>query len=274
MRKRALRKDIRDRFVSLFWLLPHDVRRTLFSWLQPAGFEAYQQLRTLDSGDENSLRPFDEHEAIFVHIPKCAGISVGNSLFGHTPGSHMSVLTFQLIYSKEEYDRYFKFTFIRNPWDRLVSAFHFLKRGGLTLEDRQWAKENLAPFPDFDTFVREWVTPQSVLTWQHFKPQTRFICNARDEVQVDFVGRLERIEEDYAAIARRLGVQDNLQYLNRSSKKPRDYRAFYTAETKAIVAAAYRRDIELLGYDFDGIAEAGPAGRRPAQPDRETARSG
>jgi hypothetical protein len=246
-----MRQRIRDSVRVALWSLPYEVRRRVYRTLRPSTFRAYQRMRRISPAEGNSLRPFDALGCIFIHVPKCAGISVGKALFGVVPGSHISVLTYQLIYPREEYERYFKCAFIRNPWDRLLSAFRFLTSGGMTEKDRRWADANLKPFADFDDFVRRWVSLPNVSSWQHFKPQHRFICDPWGRVQVDFVGRFERLEEDVSTIARRIGVEGRLPRLNQGPPRDADYRSYYTTETRDIVADAYRRDIELFGYDFD-----------------------
>jgi hypothetical protein len=245
-----MNQRIKDSVSAVLWSLPYELRRRVYRTLQPRAFRRYQQMREASTEGPHSLRAFDEHGCLFVHIPKCAGVSVGKALFGYTPGSHISALTFQLIYPREDYERFFKFAFVRNPWERLSSAFHFLKSGGMTPKDRRWAESHLAPFPDLDAFVRGWVTPSSVLSGRHLKPQHRYICDPRGNVQVDFVARFENLHEDFSTIAQRIGSVARLGHLNRTPGKKRDYRDDYSAETRRIVAEVYRRDIEVFGYEF------------------------
>lgn len=59
------------------------------------------------------------------------------TLFGNLGGAQLRIPHDQLIFSQREFEDYFKFTFVRNPWDRLLSAFLFLKKGGANKVDRQ-----------------------------------------------------------------------------------------------------------------------------------------
>lgn len=190
----------------------------------------------------------DAHHCIFIHIPKAAGSSVALTLFGQ-PSRHIPWQDYARA-NPRKFAQYFKFTFVRNPWDRLVSTWAFLRKGGMNEQDRHWADTVLCHYPDFDSFVHGWLSPQSIQSWVHFRPQHTFFCDAHGQAQVDFVGRFERLEQDFAVVAERLGCSRPLARVNASERG--DYRRYYTPEMRRIVAEVYARDIELLGYDRDG----------------------
>jgi hypothetical protein len=190
-----------------------------------------------------------DHRCIFVHIPKCAGTSIRQSLFG-TTGGHRTLLGFQSILPREVFDGSFKFTFVRNPWDRLASAFFFLKNRDLKSNEK-WAKENLSQFDTFDSFVRGWVTRENIWTYSHFRPQYHFIRLEGKKPAVDFIGFYENLRADFSTICARLKSPAQLREENRNSRRTRDYREHYTDETRRIVAEVYAEDVELFGYSFD-----------------------
>ena len=66
---------------------------------------------------------------IFFHIPKTAGVAVCDGLFGNRGPGHMDVEIAKVVFGKWRFQSFFKFCFVRNPWDRLVSAFHYLRHG-------------------------------------------------------------------------------------------------------------------------------------------------
>jgi len=246
---------------SLVWRLPYGARRWLRAAARPGHFRQLMHLRTAapDQINAPTFKPFLERRCIFVHIPKAAGISVGYALFGRHTGNHATVADYQLAFSRQEFERFFTFTFVRNPWDRLVSAYHFLKNGGRNEEDRRWAETHLAGFDSFEGFVRDWVDRKNIHTALHFIPQYRFITlPGRTGPQVDFVGSLENIEADFARVRECVGGAAELTCDNRTAGRQGDYRSYYDRRTREIVARAYREDIELLGYDF----ESGGPGRR------------
>jgi hypothetical protein len=242
---------LQETMMSILWHFPHDSRQLIFKTISPRAHKRFQEMRKIDT-EGRSLKPFDEQKCIFVHITKCAGVSISKSLLGNLGGGHLRIPHYQLIFSKREFEDYFKFTFVRNPWDRLVSAFLFLKKGGVNKVDKVWAAENLSHFEDFHTFVTEWVNRKNVNTWKHFVPQYKFVCEPGDLTpKVDFIGHFERLGNDFTYIQKRLGINTALQHLNKTAGSKRDYKEYYTQATKEIVAHVYEEDIRIFGYDFE-----------------------
>jgi hypothetical protein len=242
---------LQDTIMSVLWLLPYESRQLIFKTLSPRAYKRFQAMRVAEGGGR-SLKSFDEQRSIFVHITKCAGVSISKSLFGNLGGAHLRIPHYQLIFSKREFEDYFKFTFVRNPWDRLVSAFHFLIKGGANKVDRQWADGNLSRFDDFHSFVTQWVNRKSINTWKHFVPQYKFVCEpGRHTPRVDFIGYFEHLEDDFAYIRNRLGHTSDLQHLNKTGGERKGYQEYYTQATRDLVADVYREDIEIFGYEFE-----------------------
>jgi hypothetical protein len=138
---------------------------------------------------------------------------------------------------------YFKFAFVRNPWDLVVSTYHYLKtmfaeheRLGVLDPDCAY----ILGQADFDGFVR--VYPMFA------SDQSTFLTDSNGQLAVDFIGRCESIDADFAAICRRIGVDATLGRENVTPHPP--YRDHYTAETRAIVERHFAHDIERFGYEF------------------------
>lgn len=247
---------------QLFYRLPHDARRGLYAVARPKRFLKLQRKRNSDPEQDYSFRPFDTYRCIFVHVPKTAGVSVSRELFGNLSGGHTPIATYEVVFSRREFESYFKFAFVRNPWDRLYSAYRFLKAGGMSEGDRRWAERNLHGVTEFTEFVTEHLRRSHILSSSHFVPQYRFLCRpGSTRVLVDFVGRYESLDRDFRAVKERLGLDtgEGLPHFNRSGSNGADYRSAYTAETRRIVADVYRDDLELFGYAFepmDGMDEA------------------
>ena len=237
---------------QLYWRLPYEMRRTFLKTAFPTRYRNLQLLRQdAPGGDTGTLRPFVENKCIFVHIPKTAGVSVNTGLFGSKTGYHRKISSYQAIFSRREYETYFKFAFVRNPWDRVASAYLFLKQGGLHSADQRWATEHLAPYPTFDTFVRSWLKPENIRLKHHFLPQVDYLClPGKRTSELDFIGTYENLRNDYDHVRDVLGIGRALPERNVTAGKQKDFRSYYTAQTRAIVAEVYREDIELLGYTF------------------------
>ena len=245
---------LQEKMMSYLWLFPYDRRQTLFRTLSYKGYKHLQEMRKFETAKGRSLKSYDDHKCIFVHITKCAGISVAVSLFGNQGGGHLRIAHYQLIFDQDQFDKYYKFTFVRNPWDRLVSAFLFLKKGGANRGDREWAEKNLSQFRDFDTFVKGWVNRKNVNSWKHFVPQFKFLCQPGSLTpSVDYIGYFEYLNDDFRMVQNYLQIQSDLQHLNKTDGSKKKYTDYYTEATQKIVADVYREDIELFGYDFDSL---------------------
>jgi hypothetical protein len=149
----------------------------------------------------------------------------------------------------EKFRSYYKFSFIRNPWDRLASTYFFLQRGGMDPQDAAWAEANLKDYPTFESFVKGWLTEDAIHTWIHFRPQHYFICDEEGRVKMDFVGRVENMDADFAEVADKLGCKRQLARVNVGIHD--HYSRYYNDTTREIVARVYARDIELFGYQFE-----------------------
>ncbi|WP_435412942.1 sulfotransferase family 2 domain-containing protein [Psychroserpens mesophilus] len=242
-----IKKLFYNRFI---WKLPYNLRYYFFKFKQPKGFRQKQALRKIDTkGDHMSLKGFDDLKCIFVHIPKAAGVSVNKALFGNYGGSHLKLKDYQLIFNKKEFYKYYKFTFVRNPWDRLVSTYFFLKNGGFHENDKAWFDDNLSQFEDFEDFVLNWLNDENSYKWIHFIPQYEFIT-LNNKVLVDDIFKLEDINESIKIISKKLNIPIELKHENQNPNRDSKYREYYTPEMKDIVGLVYKKDIELFDYQF------------------------
>jgi hypothetical protein len=144
-----------------------------------------------------------------------------------------------------EYDAAaWKFAFVRNPWDRAVSLFAFLKRRGLLDEGETFA--------DFARRLQErrhdpvGLYTARRLSWCN--PQVEFLRGFDGQPAADFIGRFESLGEDLAVVARKLGLAIGLMHLN--AERHEHYREMYDDTTRALVGEAYAEDIETFGYKF------------------------
>ncbi|MBI1425224.1 MAG: hypothetical protein GC149_17385 [Gammaproteobacteria bacterium] len=232
--------------------VPELRRKQIHKYLHLSEYE-YARTAVFESSKGNfSLRGFDQKKSIFVHIPKAAGTSIALSIFGELP-YHYKAIDYIVIFGRETFNEYFKFAFVRNPWDRVYSAYSFLQKGGWDEKDKAWAEKNIARFKSFNDFALNWLTTENVHSYMHFIPQYEFICDRHKRIIVDYLGYFETINEDFNEICRRITCNSSLAHTNKSTEL--NYTKFYTEETKELVAQIYKTDIELFGYSFNGIKE-------------------
>jgi hypothetical protein len=197
------------------------------------------------------------HRAIFIHIPKTAGTSIHGAL-GNPERKH-APLSRYAAYDPERTAAYFKFAFVRNPWDRFLSAYSYLRgyEGNPASEEGAWSLRHIAPHGDFEGFVRALQKPLvrlAVMSHTLFLPQHLWLdVPGRPDLRVDYLGRFETIHADFVAIAARLRIGLELDRLRPSARPP--HGDAYGEAARAIIGRLYARDIALFGYTFDGRVE-------------------
>lgn len=241
----------REFFILCSRLIPQYARRRVRYWLlrllNPGRYLELRTLRQIEG--EYSLRGFDRNRCIFIHIPKCAGIAINKSLFQNNGGGHLTLTQYSFAFTPAEFDRYFKFTVVRHPLDRLVSTYFFLKSGGFDTEDAKWSLENLSGIRSFEEFVLEWLTEDRIWSKTHLVPQHWFLEDCWGEIPLDFIGRYEQLSSDFGYIRQVLDRPDvELVRLNQSKHRP--YSEYYNKETSRKVAELYSKDMALFGYSI------------------------
>lgn len=190
---------------------------------------------------------FDEYECIFIHIPKSAGQSVCDSLFGDRYPGHWKISDYEWE-NPRKCENYFKFCFVRNPYSRLVSAYNYLKEDTQSPIDRYFQQKVLVDYSNFEDFVKRGLMVPEVLSYIHFVPQVEFMKNMNGRVSMDFIGKVESLSDDYKYVSHKLGMSDSsLKFIN--SSKSVDIDTYYDEEMKKVVQNIYSEDFQLLGYD-------------------------
>lgn len=191
---------------------------------------------------ENSLSRM--HDMVYIHIPKTGGNSIKNSLGGFSGDSHFPIGNFDKSYSKYNFA-----TFVRNPWDRCLSAYFYLLNGGSKNElDLKYKKDLIDPYGTFEKFIHEGLVSASK-SCLHFIPQVDFLKSKYHKFS--FIGKLENITSDFYLMCQHLQItpQKDLSRLNQSCKP--DYAECFTYDMKVAVYNTYMYDCNLLGYRFE-----------------------
>ena len=181
---------------------------------------------------------------------------------------HAPAKVIQSEFPKQFADSY-KFAFVRNPWDRMVSLFAFII-------EREECKTNMVgtyrPFThtpeDFlfwllnydDSGPRKAYQKQGLWFGQNanwevtkrscVKPQLEYITNDSGEIIVDDVGRFETINADFARCCEKAGIGASNLPLVRKGKYVGDYRNLYSDESRKFVEDHFAWDIETFRYEF------------------------
>jgi hypothetical protein len=180
------------------------------------------------------------HRCIFIHQRKAAGCSIISS-FGLTPADQAwhrcndGVLDKSWRRRTAEERRYFVFSAVRNPFDRLVSAWRYLES-----TKRRTLLEVLMDPPREGHDFRHLTRPQVALLRD---PET-------GRLVTDDLIRYERLDEDFARIRETLGLaQAPLPALNRGERQ-RDYHFYFDDRTRALAAELFREDLDAFGYAY------------------------
>ena len=201
------------------------------------------------------------HRYIFVPMPKTGTHSVRQALREHLGPEdieqvglfvnkrfpfepiaeirhgHLSVRQVRPYLGDEVCDAYFKFSFVRNPFDRFVSYCAFMTR------------QHGAFDRDPQGTMRKILFEVRPLDHVHFQPQYTLLVDDAGNLEMDMIGRVETMQESYDAVCARIGIPSRALDRVNSSRRG-DYRQYYDQALIDGVAELYRRDLELFDYTF------------------------
>jgi len=194
---------------------------------------------------------FKEHKIIFIHIPKTAGVSIIKSLFNDKvkTGGHRNYIYLSKLF--QDFNDYFKFTIVRNPWDRLFSAYNFLSNGGINIHDKNAFNMYLKNTLSFEDFVLNWINEENIFKIIHFYPQYWFLKNRSGKINIDHIGYYEQLESSFKLLCDKFNFKNKLKHLNKNNMSL-SYKDVYNDEMIEKVRLIYNLDIKLFKYSFDG----------------------
>ncbi len=193
-----------------------------------------------------------QYNILYVHIPKTGGVSIEKALNGRV-GDHRDVKRYLKELGEEQFNKYFSFAFVRNPWDKMVSNYFYDKKGGIHGNGKN---------PTFQTgklSFLEWVKriesikPSKRRTYTH---QVDWLKNNSGDICVDYIGRFENFESDWVKICKKVGMDVKLPHHNKTTRDL-NYRIYYKLPNNkwdhdAIdkVKELHKKDIDEFGYRF------------------------
>lgn len=199
------------------------------------------------------MRISHRYKFIFVHIPKTAGTTISLSLDSfsdiHSTSSdpYRHHLTIKEISKRFNYtNNYFTFAFVRNPWSRTVSWWHYINR--VANQDRSLnpkftkkCQDILKNSKNFTDFIKR----------EEFLPSCFDWLSIDNKISVNYVGKMESLSKDFDLICNHIKIpHQTIQHRNASDHK--HYRYYYNNETMKIVAKKYDKDIQYFDYEFEG----------------------
>lgn len=189
------------------------------------------------------------HKCIFIHIPRTAGSSIEHAICGkdwwgvESRTKHLIASTAKKLY-KDYWDEYFKFSFVRNPWSRMVSMTKFPFYGcGVenNLLDVSGYIDKFSPLEIDTRSDSEKDRPNIPVTLD------AIYLNILNE-ELDFIGRFENLQEDFSIVCDKISFSGKLPHTVSSGKS--HYTEYYNSKIRDVVGSLYKKDIEYFGYKF------------------------
>lgn len=180
---------------------------------------------------------------LFVHIPKNAGNSIRESMQAYNECINLTAHAKISKLKQEANSNPITFAVIRNPWDRLVSSFHYIKGGGAKNVWDLKAQKKIKEYSTFESFIKgEGIL--KVKNDTHFVSQSWFI----DE-PLDYTISYENLSISYGEFISKNNLKVKpLRKINQSNHK--HYRQYYDQEMIKIVRDAYKEDVENFKYEY------------------------
>jgi hypothetical protein len=188
-----------------------------------------------------------DKQFIFIHCQKCGGESIEHALTGKadvgyngdlfegSPEKHWGKQNYIDAYGKEVWNNYFTFSFVRNPWERMISWICY--------RDKRFNLYN-------GKINKDILIKEISMRPEHTSYVNMLGLLDSDSKQMDFIGKVENMQNDFEYVCDRLRIPRILLPHNNKSNH-NHYSEYYDNETVELVANKYSKDIEMFGYSFE-----------------------
>lgn len=192
-------------------------------------------------------RVYRNKNFIFIHIPKTAGKSVCQ-LIGVSGARHLTLSQYETHLNRATLERFFIFTIVRHPLDRLESAWNYMHSGGNhSKEDLDFRKRWIQPCKTFDNFIIQALEAKEVASLGKFRPQVDFLKWQDGTLASNItICHFESLELDLSKLPKHILVSDTLPHVNASKRSVNNI----SDTARELVAHFYREDFEVLGYNL------------------------
>lgn len=186
----------------------------------------------------------------FVHVPRTAGTSVASALYGRFIG-HFGLADLMSVAPHDVLELP-RFTIVRNPWDRAVSAWSFARSGGGAsahgaVQVHRPEQYAVPEFATFERFVEEWLAPRDPARLDGiFRPQHAYVLDQQGLLNFGHCGRLENLARTEDWLSETLGRP--IRFMRQNTSSHQDYASYYTPRLHDLVGRIYAEDVALLGY--------------------------
>ena len=177
----------------------------------------------------------NKERIVFIHAPRTSGTSIENEILKNqlVPDNQKHLRASQIKrHLENKWSDYFKFTIVRNPWDRVISFYHQIFHEAYGIR-----------------------TGKSLLFFlEHYRPapwEYGLQCSDYADEKMDLVIKFENREEGLKSLENITGIKVDPNKKSRSrDRDKKNYRDYYDEKTKDIVEKSFARDIELYEYEF------------------------
>jgi hypothetical protein len=201
----------------------------------------------------NVFYPYKENhviaKCIFFHIPKNAGTTILKGLGGHK-NEHRIHASWSEYHNRSPYlfKELFKFSVVRNPLDRVVSAYFFIKQNKFTNEKDSIFSENIRNnYPTFKIFVDNYLNHDTI--WEHIllRPQWYFIIDENGKLVTDYLIHFESFNSEIELISNKLGIKSNKFGIHNKGVR-NSYEQYYDTKSIQKIKNLYAKDFAKFGY--------------------------